>query len=70
MGGGGVERSLSRTAWTRNSRSIVSDLIRSIMPANRYPMIDHVVLFGEVSDAVILREGDPSIHLRRNGLGY
>jgi flavin reductase (DIM6/NTAB) family NADH-FMN oxidoreductase RutF len=31
---------------------------------------DHVVLFGEVSGAALLREGDPSIHLRRNGLGY
>src|SRR5689334_17951414 len=36
--GGGAERSPSRTACTRKSRSIVSDLIRSIMPENRsYP---------------------------------
>jgi 3-hydroxy-9,10-secoandrosta-1,3,5(10)-triene-9,17-dione monooxygenase reductase component len=31
---------------------------------------DHVVLFGVVQEATPLREGDPSIHLRRNGLDY
>lgn len=31
---------------------------------------DHVVVFGEVVDAACLREGDPSIHLRKSGLGY
>lgn len=31
---------------------------------------DHVVVFGEVRDAELLREGDPSVHLRRNGLDY
>jgi flavin reductase (DIM6/NTAB) family NADH-FMN oxidoreductase RutF len=31
---------------------------------------DHVVVFGEVVDAKLGREGDPSIHLRKNGLAY
>ena len=31
---------------------------------------DHVVLFGEVEHGELLRAGDPSIHLRKNGLGY
>ena len=31
---------------------------------------DHVVVFGEVTDAALAREGDPSIHLRKDGLGY
>jgi flavin reductase (DIM6/NTAB) family NADH-FMN oxidoreductase RutF len=31
---------------------------------------DHVVVFGEVIDAKLAREGEPSIHVRRNGLGY
>ncbi len=31
---------------------------------------DHVVVFGEVVEASMLREGDPSTHLRKNGLGY
>jgi flavin reductase (DIM6/NTAB) family NADH-FMN oxidoreductase RutF len=31
---------------------------------------DHVVVFGEVEHAALLREGDPAIHLRRNGLAY
>src|SRR5262245_60418020 len=31
---------------------------------------DHVAVFGEVLDGSILREGDPSVHLRRNGLAY
>ena len=31
---------------------------------------DHVVVFGEVTDARLAREGDPSIHLRKNGLVY
>jgi flavin reductase (DIM6/NTAB) family NADH-FMN oxidoreductase RutF len=31
---------------------------------------DHVVVFGTVTDGATLREGDPSVHLRKNGLGY
>jgi flavin reductase (DIM6/NTAB) family NADH-FMN oxidoreductase RutF len=31
---------------------------------------DHAVVFGEVVDARLCREGEPSIHLRRNGLTY
>jgi flavin reductase (DIM6/NTAB) family NADH-FMN oxidoreductase RutF len=31
---------------------------------------DHVVLFGEVRDGAQVREGDPSVHLRKNGLSY
>lgn len=31
---------------------------------------DHVVVFGIVEDAALLRPGDPAVHLRRNGLGY
>lgn len=31
---------------------------------------DHVVVFGEVVDAQLCRSGDPSVHLRKNGLGY
>ncbi|MEM7307102.1 MAG: flavin reductase family protein [Planctomycetota bacterium] len=31
---------------------------------------DHVVVFGEVTDAAPAREGDPSVHLRKNGLAY
>jgi len=31
---------------------------------------DHIVLFAEVEAAATLREGDPHVHLRRNGLAY
>ncbi|MBL6721792.1 MAG: flavin reductase family protein [Planctomycetes bacterium] len=31
---------------------------------------DHVVVFGVVTEGVLQREGDPSVHLRSNGLGY
>jgi flavin reductase (DIM6/NTAB) family NADH-FMN oxidoreductase RutF len=31
---------------------------------------DHVVFFGAVTDAGLAREGDPSVHLRKNGLAY
>jgi flavin reductase (DIM6/NTAB) family NADH-FMN oxidoreductase RutF len=31
---------------------------------------DHVVVFGIAEHGELLREGDPSIHLRKNGLGY
>ena len=31
---------------------------------------DHVVVFGEVTDGAQTREGDPSVHLRKNGLSY
>ena len=31
---------------------------------------DHVIVFGEVLDGRLSREGDPKVHLRRNGLSY
>ena len=31
---------------------------------------DHVILFAEVVSAGVAREGEPHVHLRRNGLGY
>jgi flavin reductase (DIM6/NTAB) family NADH-FMN oxidoreductase RutF len=31
---------------------------------------DHVVFFGAVDSAALLREGDPRVHLRKNGLAY
>ena len=31
---------------------------------------DHVVVFGKVTSAELLREGDASVHMRKNGLGY
>jgi flavin reductase (DIM6/NTAB) family NADH-FMN oxidoreductase RutF len=31
---------------------------------------DHVVVFGEVTAAELLREGEPSTHVRKNGLSY
>ena len=31
---------------------------------------DHVVVFGEVTDAAQVREGEPAVHLRKDGLGY
>lgn len=31
---------------------------------------DHVVVFGEVTDGRLVREGEPSVHLRKTGLGY
>jgi flavin reductase (DIM6/NTAB) family NADH-FMN oxidoreductase RutF len=31
---------------------------------------DHVVVFGEVLEGGLAREGDPAIHLRKNGLAY
>jgi flavin reductase (DIM6/NTAB) family NADH-FMN oxidoreductase RutF len=35
-----------------------------------HALADHVVVFGEVADGGLAREGDPSVHLRRNGLSY
>ncbi|MBL8863593.1 MAG: flavin reductase family protein [Planctomycetes bacterium] len=31
---------------------------------------DHVVLFGVVEEAALNHEGDPRVHVRRNGLSY
>lgn len=31
---------------------------------------DHIVVFGTVRDGELQREGEPSTHLRANGLGY
>jgi len=35
-----------------------------------HALADHVVVFGEVTGGELAREGDPSVHLRRNGLSY
>ena len=31
---------------------------------------DHTAVFGEVVEGALLREGEPSTHVRKNGLGY
>ena len=31
---------------------------------------DHIALFGEVVEGALQREGEPSMHVRKNGLGY
>jgi flavin reductase (DIM6/NTAB) family NADH-FMN oxidoreductase RutF len=31
---------------------------------------DHVVVFGRVTDGRLVREGEPAVHLRKNGLAY
>ena len=31
---------------------------------------DHVVVYGKVTEGALVREGEPSIHLRKNGLSY
>lgn len=31
---------------------------------------DHIIVFGDVQAGAQLHEGDPSVHLRKNGLGY
>jgi flavin reductase (DIM6/NTAB) family NADH-FMN oxidoreductase RutF len=31
---------------------------------------DHVVMFGEVTAGELLRDGEPSMHVRKNGFGY
>lgn len=36
----------------------------------RHDTHDHAVLFGEVTDGEVQREGDPHVHLRKNGLSY
>lgn len=31
---------------------------------------DHTVLFGVAEEATVLRDGEPRVHVRKNGLGY
>lgn len=38
--------------------------------AGEHEVGDHVVVFGKVRAGEQHREGDPSVHLRKNGLGY
>lgn len=38
--------------------------------SGEHALRDHVVVFGEVCDAACVRDGDPTVHLRNNGLGY
>jgi flavin reductase (DIM6/NTAB) family NADH-FMN oxidoreductase RutF len=36
----------------------------------RHDTGDHAVLFGEVVEGEVLRDGEPYVHLRKNGLSY
>lgn len=36
----------------------------------RHDSGDHAVVFGEVLDGALLREGEPLVHVRKNGLSY
>jgi len=38
--------------------------------SGEFELNDHVVIFGTVENGALLRPGDPSIHLRKNGLSY
>lgn len=38
--------------------------------SGEHPTGDHVAVFGEVVDGAILREGESTVHMRKNGLGY
>lgn len=38
--------------------------------ASEHATADHIVCFGEVTAGECLREGDPSVHLRVDGLSY
>lgn len=38
--------------------------------SGEYATGDHVVVFGEVVEGALLREGESTVHLRKNGLGY
>lgn len=35
-----------------------------------HPTGDHVAVFGDVVEGALLREGEPTVHLRKNGLAY
>ena len=38
--------------------------------SGKHDVGDHVVVFGTVLEGALQREGDPHVHLRKNGLGY
>lgn len=38
--------------------------------SGKHDVGDHVVVFGTAIEGALLREGDPHVHLRKNGLGY
>ena len=38
--------------------------------AGEHELADHVAVFGRVVDGALLRDGEPSVHLRKNGLSY
>jgi flavin reductase (DIM6/NTAB) family NADH-FMN oxidoreductase RutF len=61
-----------RVISTASGLSILADALAWIecRVSGEIATNDHVVIFGEVEEGELLREGDPSIHLRRNGLTY
>ncbi|MCY2959838.1 MAG: flavin reductase family protein [Planctomycetota bacterium] len=59
-------------ARTKSGLTVLEDALAWIdcRIAGEHDAGDHVVLFGVAEEAHLAREGDPRIHLRKNGLGY
>ena len=57
---------------TRSGAPILADALAWVecRVSGEHATGDHVVFFGEVTDGALLREGEPSTHLRKNGLDY
>jgi flavin reductase (DIM6/NTAB) family NADH-FMN oxidoreductase RutF len=60
------------TARTRSGLVVLADALAWLdcRVAGEHAAGDHVVLFGVVEEAQLNREGEPRVHLRRNGLAY
>lgn len=60
------------TASTAAGSTILPDALAWLdcQVTGEHEVGDHFVVFGAVDEASLQREGDPKVHLRKNGLGY
>jgi len=61
-----------RLAQTQAGSTVLADALAWLdcRITGEFATGDHIVVFGEVTEGALLREGDPSTHLRKSGLGY
>jgi flavin reductase (DIM6/NTAB) family NADH-FMN oxidoreductase RutF len=60
------------TATTANGSTVLTDCLAWLdcKVIGEFETGDHIVVFGEVTEGDLLRDGDSSVHLRKDGLGY
>ena len=58
--------------YTASGSPVLADALAGVdcKITGEFDTADHTTVFGVVVEGALLREGEPSMHVRKNGLGY